>query len=165
MLPINKIYVDSRHKTSPSKSDSEFEIQLKEPINLPDNCVCVISDVILKNTITTVESFNENLYVRVNNIDKIVNLHNRNYSVIDLGAHVAAKINEAFRTEDNYNPFEFLDDTFNTKIVIVPVGSNTLRIFTDEELKLNNVNWTGAYYDKTNLKSEREGVAPLLTFI
>ena len=70
MLPINKIYVDSRHKTSSSKSDSEFEIQLKEAINLPDNCVCVISDVILKNTITTVESFNENLYVRINNIDK-----------------------------------------------------------------------------------------------
>ena len=48
MLPINKIYVDSRHKTPSSKSDSEFEIQLKEPINLPDNCVCVVSDVILK---------------------------------------------------------------------------------------------------------------------
>ena len=74
MLPINKIYVDSRHKMSSSKSDSEFEIQLKEAINLPDNCVRVISDVILKNTITTVESFNENLYVRVNNFDKTIKL-------------------------------------------------------------------------------------------
>ena len=72
MLPISKIFFDSRHKTSSSKSDSEFEIQLKEAINLPDNCVCVISDVILKNTITTVESLTENLYVRMNNIDKIV---------------------------------------------------------------------------------------------
>ena len=117
MLPINKIYVDSRHKTSSSKSDSEFEIQLKEAINLPDNCVCVISDVILKNAITIVESFNENLYVRLNNIDKTIKLNNRNFSVIDLGAHVAAKINEAFRTESNPTPVEFLDDTFNTKIV------------------------------------------------
>ena len=77
----------------------------------------------------------------------------RNYSVIDLGAHVIAKINKAFRTESNPTPVEFLDDTFNTKIVIVPKGSNTLRIFTDDELKLNNVNWTGAYYDKANMKS------------
>ena len=85
MLPINQIYVDSRHNTSSKKSNSEFKIQLKEPINLQDNCVCVVSDVILKNTITTIEPFNENLYVRLNNVDKIVQLTNRNYSVIDLG--------------------------------------------------------------------------------
>ena len=48
MLPINKIYIDSRHKTTSSKSDSDFEIQLKEAINLPDNCVCVVSDVVFK---------------------------------------------------------------------------------------------------------------------
>jgi len=59
MLPVNKIYIDSRHRTQSSRSDSDFEIQLKEPINLPDNCVCVVSDVILKNTITTIEQFNE----------------------------------------------------------------------------------------------------------
>jgi hypothetical protein len=44
MLPINKIYIDSRHKTTSSKSDSDFEIQLTEAINLPDNCVRVVSD-------------------------------------------------------------------------------------------------------------------------
>ena len=47
MLPINKIYIDSRHKTPSSNSDSDFEIQLKEAINLPDNCVCVVFDVTL----------------------------------------------------------------------------------------------------------------------
>ena len=147
MLPINKIYVDSRHKTPSSKSDSEFEIQLKEPINLPDNCVCVVSDVILKNTISTIEAFNENIYVRVNNVDKIVQLVHRNYNVVDLGAHIIAKINTAYRTEANPTPFKFLDDTFNTKILIDPQGANTLRVFTDEELAINNINWTGAYYD------------------
>ena len=115
MLPINKIYVDSRHKTPSSKSDSEFEIQLKEPINLPDNCVCVVSDVIFKNTISTIEVLNENIYVRVNNVDKIVKLDNRNYNVIDLGGHITAKINAAYRTEANPTPFKFLDDTVNTK--------------------------------------------------
>ena len=94
MLPINKIYIDSRHKTASSVSDSDFEIQLKEPINLPDNCVCVVSDVILKNTFTTVEKFNENMYVRVNTgvrvVDKIIKLHTRNYDVKDLGAHMTS---------------------------------------------------------------------------
>jgi len=32
-------------------------------------------------------------------------------------------------------------------------GANTLRIFTDEELKTNKINWKGAWYDKANLKS------------
>ncbi len=101
MLPINKIYIDSRHKTASSTSDSDFEIQLKEPINLPDNCVCVVSDVILKNTFTTVEKFNENMYVRVNTgvqvVDKIIKLHTRNYDVKALGGHITSKLNSAFK--------------------------------------------------------------------
>ena len=87
-LPINKIYIDSRHRTISSRSDADFEMQLKEPINLPDNCICVISDVLIKNLVTTVEKFNENLYVRMNDIDKIIRLDNRNYDVKDLGDHM-----------------------------------------------------------------------------
>ena len=78
MLPLNKIYIDSRHKTTSSKSDSDFEIQVKEAINVPDNCVCVVSDVVFKNTLTTIEPFNENIYVRVDNVEKIVKLESRN---------------------------------------------------------------------------------------
>jgi len=153
MLPINKIYIDSRHKTISSKSDSDFEIQLKEAINLPDNCVCVVSDVVLKNTLTTIEPFNQNIYVRVDNVDKIVKLDSRNYNIKDLGAHITAKLNEQFRTEEVNKPFEFVEDVFNTKILIAPVGRKTLRIFTDDELKINNITWNGGYYDKFNLKS------------
>ena len=153
MLPINKIYIDSRHKTASSVSDSDFEIQLKEPINLPDNCVCVVSDIILKNTLTTIEKFNENMFVRVNNVDKVIKLDNRNYDVKDLGAHITAKLNRAFRTDSNPTLFNFVEDVFNTVVLISPIETNTLRIFTDEELKTNNINWAGEWYDKVNLKS------------
>lgn len=148
MLPVNKIYIDSRHRTPSSRSDSDFEIQLKEPINLPDNCLCVVSDVILKNTITTIEKFNENVYVRVNSQDKILKLDNRNYNIKDLGDHLTFKLNQAFGS----NLFRFVEDIHNTRIVIVP-NNVTLRIFTDEELKLNNMNWIGEWFDKSNLKS------------
>jgi len=152
-LPINKIYIDSRHKTISSRSDADFEIQLKEPINLPDNCICVITDILIKNLVTTVEKFNENLYVRMNNIDKIIRLDNRNYDVKDLGDHITYKMNLAYRTEANPTPFRFLEDIHNTVIVITPVGSVQFRIFTDEELSINNVNWNGPWYDKSNLRS------------
>ena len=73
-LPKNKIYIDSRHKTASSVSDSDFEIQLKEPINLPEKRVCVVSDIILKNTLTTIEKFKKNMGVRGNNVNKVIKL-------------------------------------------------------------------------------------------
>ena len=52
-----------------SRSDADFEIQLKELINLPYTCICVINNILINNLVTTVEKFNENQYVRMNNID------------------------------------------------------------------------------------------------
>ena len=57
MLPINKIFVDSRHKTLDSRSNTDFKIQLKESINLPNNTICFITDVVIPNTIYTIEYF------------------------------------------------------------------------------------------------------------
>ncbi len=85
-------------------------------------------------------------HVRADNVDKIVKLDSRNYSIKDLGAHITARLNEQFRTEEVKQPFEFVEDVFNTKILIAPLGSNTLNIFTDDELKINNINWSGGYF-------------------
>jgi len=141
MLSINKIYIDSRHKTQSSASDSNFEIQLKEPINLPDNSICVVSDVLLKNTITTIEKFNENMYVRINEVDTILTLNNRNYSILEAAVEKGAKLN---RVAD---VFRAVEDVYNTKVIVDVGRPHTLRIFTDQELKLNNVNWTGKRSD------------------
>ena len=62
MIPINKIYIDSRHRTSNSKSNTYFEIQLQETINLPNNCICVVTDVVFKNCFTTIQEFKQILY-------------------------------------------------------------------------------------------------------
>ena len=102
---------------------------------MPDNCVCVVSDVTLKNTISTIEPFNENIYVRVNNVDKTIQLDNRNYNIKDLGAYITARINDQYRNESNPTPFDVFEDMFNTKILIAPRGGNTLRILTDDEFK------------------------------
>ena len=46
-LPINKIYVDSRYKTADSTSSAYFRFELKESIQLPYNCTCMIDDVLI----------------------------------------------------------------------------------------------------------------------
>jgi hypothetical protein len=155
-IPINKIYIDSRHRTMSSRSDADFEIQLNEPINLPDNCICVVNDVLIKNLSTTIEKFNCNVYVRVNNIDKVITLDSRNYDVKDLGDHLTYKLNLAYRTEANPTPFRFVEDIYNTVIIITPLGTMSLRIFTDEELVLNSINWNGPWYDKSKVRSANQ---------
>ena len=157
MLPINKIYIDTRHKTPSSKSNSDFDIQLKEPINLPDNTVCVVSDIVLRNTITTVEDFNNNLFVRCNGVDRVVTLFSRNYNVLELGFEIESKLNTVFPQGGGL--FSFIEDVFNTKVVIEIAAGNSFQIFTDDELRSNSMNWKGDYYDKFNIKSANHTLA------
>lgn len=45
MLPIKKLYIDSRWKTSNSKSDTDFSIQLPQNYHMPKNTVFFIDHV------------------------------------------------------------------------------------------------------------------------
>ena len=40
-LPIKKVYIDSRFKTSDSASDTHFKYELVESLQLPENTVCL----------------------------------------------------------------------------------------------------------------------------
>ena len=55
MLPIKKLYIDSRHETTDSVSDSEFKIDLPHVIQLPPNTVFFITDVCIPHVWKTVE--------------------------------------------------------------------------------------------------------------
>ena len=86
ILPINKIFVDSRHKTLDSRSNTGFKIQLKESINLPNNIVCFITDVVIPNTIYTIEYFKENIFFRHlksngSSKDYIIKLTQKNHDI------------------------------------------------------------------------------------
>ena len=45
MLPIKKIYIDSRFKTSPSESHSNFTIELPTTMLMPEDTGFYIEDV------------------------------------------------------------------------------------------------------------------------
>ena len=45
MLPIQKIYIDTRHSTADSKSTSDFKISLPNNITLPSNTAFYITDI------------------------------------------------------------------------------------------------------------------------
>ncbi len=47
VLPIRKVYIDSRFKTASSNSDRDCKYELSETIQLPDKCVCFVDDIII----------------------------------------------------------------------------------------------------------------------
>ena len=42
MHKTKKAHVDSEFRTRDSNSDSDFKIELKEPLDLPDNTYCLL---------------------------------------------------------------------------------------------------------------------------
>jgi hypothetical protein len=158
MLPINKLFIDSRHKTSDSRSNTDFKFQLKESINLPDNTVAMITDVVIPNTIFTIEYFNENLYFRhVSNgvtTDHIIKLAHKNYDISTLRDELVNVLN----TTTNTTAFQGEYNDQNGTITISITNNDTFYIFSDDDLKSSNMNFA-LYYDKTNLKSINEVIS------
>ena len=63
MLPITKIYIDSRYRSADSVSSSHFKVELPQTISLPRNTKAYITDVTIPNTMTTVmKDFNDTVY-------------------------------------------------------------------------------------------------------
>ena len=70
MLPVKKIYVDTKYKTNDSVSNSHFKIQLPETLLMPDNCVFYIDDVCIPHSWYTIEAgINDKLYFHVTETD------------------------------------------------------------------------------------------------
>jgi hypothetical protein len=62
ILPVRKIYIDSRFKTSNSKSNSDFKYELLESVSLPNKCVMYMDDVIIPVSWVNVDERNNKLY-------------------------------------------------------------------------------------------------------
>ena len=63
MDKTKKAYVDSKFRTRGSVSDSDFNFELKGPLDLPDNTVCYVDDISIPHTWRTSESHNHKLYI------------------------------------------------------------------------------------------------------
>ena len=63
MLPVSKIYVDTKYKTADSLSSSDFKIELPETLTLPPNTKAYLTDITMVNTMTTsIKDYNDTLY-------------------------------------------------------------------------------------------------------
>ena len=64
MLPIKKLYIDSRNKTVDSVSDSNFKFELPQSIHMPHGASFIITDVCIPNVWRTIEKgVNDKIYI------------------------------------------------------------------------------------------------------
>ena len=62
-LNIRKIYIDTRFKRDQYGSNTNFEIELPQTVECPENTVMFVDELVLPNTITTIQTdVNDKLY-------------------------------------------------------------------------------------------------------
>ena len=145
LLPIKKIYCDSKFRRFDSKSTSDFKIDLPQTIKLPDNCVCYIDDVSIPRTWYTVEeNVNDKLYFRLTQsasiyYDHIITLDSKDYNGVQFASEVQNKITAATAGAVTLCSY----DGQGTKKMSVSVNNQDIQFFADAELvKLNSL-WVG----------------------
>ena len=105
MLPLKKIYIDSRDRTVDSKSSSKFKIELPNTIQMPENAVFFVTDVCIPHVWKTIEAdFNDKLYMiyaypppstptMSRAQPAVVILDEGNYTLTQLATHLQTKLN------------------------------------------------------------------------
>ena len=89
MLPLKKIYIDSRDRTVDSKSASNFKIELPNTVQMPENTVFFVTDVCVPHVWKTVEEgFNDSLFL--------------SYVVLGADGSLAEKFRVVVLEEGNY---------------------------------------------------------------
>ena len=127
-LEVTKIYVDSRHRTADSVSDSDFRIQLGRNIFLPEKCVFHLENCVIPHSWYNIETdLNDTIYYTINNE---VNYHtaripSTNYNGAALASALTAVL--AFGLTASY-------DLNINKITISSSSVNSFQILTDYDL-------------------------------
>ena len=135
MLPIKKIYIDSRFKSSDSASHSDFKIDLPTTLLMPEDTGFYIDDVCIPHTWFPVESgVNNSILFKANNVERVAFVATGNYSVVNLGLAIAAAMNSAALVEY----FESLYDVKTNSITIklkAAHSTSPFEIYTDACIK------------------------------
>ena len=158
MLPVKKVYIDTKYKTKDSISNSNFKYELPQTMFMPENTVFYVDDVAIPHSWATVESFNDKLYFRVISAqtitDHIISLDQQLYNGQTLATELAAKINAlGYTSTVTYNA--------SKQQISVSILNDSFKFLTDNELQTMDTldpayQWQGTAYDKNNLQSAND---------
>ena len=157
-LEIKKIYIDSRFKTSDSKSDTDFNIELPRTFNIPDGVVAYIDDIVIPISFSTVDARNNNLYIKFLYDGfyyyKQLTMDSKNYSGATFAEALKTKSNAAIVPYKlNFETtYDYTDNLLNIKVNDTrPVQNTPLVVvfLSDADLKNGAYNNTPISSPKT----------------
>ena len=142
MLPIKKIYIDSRFKSSDSTSHSDFKIDLPITFLMPEDTGFYIDDVCIPHTWYPISERNNLVAFQYNGADLFAYVPPGNYSTADLGLAIVTAMNAIMATIVSITTERFkssYDKSTNLLTIGFIVGVNNrskFEIYTDEHVKL-----------------------------
>lgn len=159
-LRTNKIYIDSRFKTLNSRSNTDFEIELNETLDLPDKCICYIDDLVIPCSWYNCDTTNNKIYFRKitgtspNEVynDKVIELTIGQYNADQIATEIQSQLRAAY---PQAQPWTCSYSTTKGTLSINSVDSSVrFQVLTDVDIKtkLNNT-WSGPSYNITNPNS------------
>ena len=155
-LKYKKIYIDTRYKTSDSKSTSDFKINLPESISFESNTCFYIDDITIPHSWTSIEDFNNKLYLYVsengnpdNKYSFIISVSNGNYT----GATFAIELQNKIRTATNSINTNMFSVSYNINNNYLTISTGfagySYKILTPNDLTTGLNNTFISLYDKT----------------
>ena len=138
MLPIEKIYIDTRLKAPDSRSDSDFFINLPTTWLMPEDCGFYIDDVCLPHSWHTVEEgLNDRLCFSLGPFAVEATVPPGIYTVTGLGAAVATAMSNAASTAtgSTYAFSHTYNKSLETFTINITPAQTSFYILTDAELK------------------------------
>ena len=177
MLPIKKLYIDSRDRTPDSKSASNFKIELPNTVQMPDNTVFFVTDVCIPHVWQTIEEhFNDKLYLyyhtpsgslpaqlAVSNSQYVViKIPEGNYTLATLESTLPTLLTNALNaTARSFTSFVVTKDELTQSLTISMTGSSTycwFKFLTDREVSTtySSITWEGESFDRNNPQSAND---------
>ena len=158
-LPLKKIYVDTRYRTTDSVSTSNFRIELPYSVELPDNSTFQLTDICIEHSWLTVETgINDQLYFAIapgtspaTVSGYVMRLPSQNYT----GTTLASKIQTLLQTQ-SYD-FQASYDA-NTNTITITSSTLSFKLLTDDDMGYQDIStWVGGItVDYTNLRSAND---------
>ena len=156
-LKYKKIYIDTRYKTSDSKSTSDFKINLPETLSFENNTCFYIDDITIPHSWESIEDFNNKLYLYLsqdgnpdNKYSFIISITNGNYTGPDFVIELQNKLRAATNAL-SVNLFNVSYNFKNNNITIsMPYSGYSFKILTPLDLTTSLNNTFISLYDKSN---------------
>jgi hypothetical protein len=144
MLPVRKIYIDSRFKSPDSASDSDFKVDLPQSLTMPEGSVFFVDDVSIPVSWYVIDdNRNNKLYVRVDGVTHLKTVTPGNYTIQTLSEELNTKLNEIVQNDG----FIATPNVSTNQITIAIQSTETFELLTDSQLQqlgyktpLNTVN-------------------------